>query len=82
LAQNPVTLDLNSPMTKHQIAQKMIDLQVCTQQKQDLQASYDDCAYTSHAEPWTPEFLIGGVVVTMALTTVVICLTHVLGACQ
>jgi hypothetical protein len=86
-AQNVTTtnLDLNSPVIKKQIAEKMIDLQVCTQSKNTLQSAYDECALDTHGplQFWqTPSFIVGGFVVTVTATIGVVCLTHFLGACQ
>lgn len=84
-AQSVTSLDLNSPDVKHQIAQKMIDLQVCTQSNKTLQSAYNECALDTHGplQFWqTPTFVVGGFVVTVTVTVGVVCLTHFLGACQ
>jgi hypothetical protein len=83
-AQKMTNLDLNQPEIKNQIAQKMTDLKVCTQNVQTIQAAYNECASNQHGELqfWqTPGFVVGGFVVTVGATTAILCLTHFMGAC-
>ncbi len=84
LAQKMTSLDLNQPEIKKQVAERMVDLRVCTQSLTTVQEAYNECATNQHGELqfWqTPGFMIGGFVVTVGATTALICLTHFMGAC-
>lgn len=83
LAEN-LNLDLNSPSVKQEIANKFIDLSVCTSNLNSALTGYSECA-ASHRPPqfWQePTVIIGGFVVTVALTAALICVTHFTGACK
>jgi hypothetical protein len=85
LASTNPNLDLNNPATKKQIANKLVDLEVCQQKLVDTTAAYDNCAFSNHpvTQFWqTPAFVIGGFAVSVSATVLIMCATHLMGACK
>lgn len=85
LAQKTTSLDLNNPEIQRQIADELVDLEVCQKSLDTTTRAYNDCAQDTHGALgfWqTPEFVIGGFVVTVSATAGIICLLHVMGACK
>lgn len=78
------TLNLN-PDLKHNIAEKLIEGQICKVQLANTQSAYGKCVDDHHPNTqwWQkPEVEIAGVTVTIAVTTILICVTHAMGACK
>jgi hypothetical protein len=78
------SLDLNAPEIKEEVANKLLDLQICERGFATMNAAYNDCALNTHGplQFWQkPSFVIGEFVFTFSATILLMCLTHLAGTC-
>ncbi len=74
-----------SPIQMHVLAKREIDCQKCGLDLATRTKAYEELLQerTPVIQFWQePEFLIGGFALTVSLTGVVICTTHIWGACK
>jgi hypothetical protein len=77
-------LNLSDPQVKHDVAQKLIDLKVCSANNVTLQNAYNDCANNKHGavQFWQkPEFVLAGFTVSFGVGAL-FAASHCFGLCK